>query len=285
MRRLITAGLVGLLLTTGGCSTLKAGLAYDVHADGGLVGHYADKAFPAPTKALQLYRATVVFALLSRAGSVGLKDPTEIYAFSQYQRVVDVDLHVLKGHLASGVNCDALADDGGDCIQLFEADLPYLEEHMLRLAALALPGGRLKGVMDDLSGGAWLSAAGRFGGLVKALAAAGHGDAAVWRTNEELLALAQGCAASGPAAAHTCLEAAKAGRTFAPQVTDGVFRALYNIAQRACLDLQARMPATAPDRVVCRLSYDVAPAGSDLLGARRYRRDGGEGANEGPISP
>jgi hypothetical protein len=278
MRKVIAAGLAGLMLATGGCSALKAGVGYDLHADGGIVGHYADKLLPAPSKALQLYRATVVFALLARAGSVGLKEPTEIYAFSQYLRVVDIDLHVLKGHLASGVNCDALADETADCIQLFEADLPYLEEHMLKLAALALPDGRAKGVVADLSGGAWLSAASRFGGLVKALAAAGHGGAAVWRTNEELLALAQGCEASGPAAARACLDAAKAGGGLAPKVSDGVFRSLYNIAQRACLDLQARMPAGAPDHVACRLSYDAAPAGSDLLGGRRYRRDGDEGA-------
>jgi hypothetical protein len=271
---MITAGLMALGLSSGGCAALRTGADYDAHADGGLVGHYADKVFPAPSKTLQLYRATVIFALLSRAGSAALKDPQDIHGFAQDQRAVDIDLHVLKAHLASGADCDALAEEGADCVQLFEADLPYLEDHMAKLAALALPGGRLKGVMADLRGGAWLRAASGFGALSRTLAQAGHGGAAVWRSNEEMLALAQGCAAPGPAAAHACIGAARAEGSFDPKITDGVFRALYDIAQRACLDLKARMPAGAPDAVSCRLSYDTPPADSDLLGARRYRRDG-----------
>ncbi|MDE2113203.1 MAG: hypothetical protein KGJ79_18900 [Alphaproteobacteria bacterium] len=184
----ITMLLCLLVLTAGlsGCAAVDA----DLHNTGGLAGDVGNSVILATNNDMQLYRAAFVFAFLSRMGAETINDPDAAQGFYWYMRAVNSDLDRLGGHLEASVqNCAFLTAAYQDCPQLFEADLPDLEKHMFNLAAAALPSGQLKEAGNDLASGSYWSAAFKIATTAGQELYALHSGVAVYRSEEEILAL------------------------------------------------------------------------------------------------
>jgi hypothetical protein len=258
-------------LSLSGCNTIQS----EISSNGGLVGSVADRALPAPTKDMQLYRATLAFAIISRAGATGLRDQEEIKAFETYMYLVDDDLKILRKHIDSGVDCNALESKKYYCVQMFEAALPKFEEHLLKLAAIGLPSDDFKNVVDDVMGGNFYSAAGSIIKMAGSTARAAHGGASVYRSSQEVLALVADCAsnkaAPGVPSAFKCVHGTEKTQTFNDLKTkfvvgkvSGPYITLYNVIEEACLDMQGR--TVQPDKsgvfdygISCNFSFGGDP--------------------------
>jgi hypothetical protein len=267
VRALVCCAALGL----SGCNTIKT----EISSNGGLVGSIADRALPAPTKDMQLYRATLAFAIISRAGATSLRDPQEIKAFETYMYLVDDDLKILRKHIESGVDCNALKPDTYYCVQMFEAALPKFEEHILKLAAIGLPSDDFKNVIDDVRGGNFSSAAGSIIKMAGSTARAAHGGASVYRSSQEVMTLVAECsppnAAPGVPSAFKCIHGTEKTKTFNDLKTkfavgkvSGPYVTLYNVVQEACFDMQVRTAQPGKDNVLkygieCRFAFGGDP--------------------------
>lgn len=246
------------------CATL---VDAELHHPGGVGGYYADRGFPAPSKRLQIYRATVAFALIARTGAQTLTETDEVLSFQRYLELIDRDIRRLDAHLAGG-NCTS--DNTGYCEQLFESDLPELEMHLLKAASLSLPTSQARGVWSSLSDGAYLSAVSAILKAAATGAAAAHADAALYRSQLEILAQAFD-------APDTLMRTPRTASRYIAMVSPAARSArferngqaalatMYKTVQDSCKILQRR--AGTDDALRCRFSY--RPLDEDY----RYRLD------------
>lgn len=237
-----------------GCNTVERQAGYDLSSNGGFVGHYADEVMPANNKEMELYRATFVFTLLSKTGADTLQDPDEIVNFDNYMHLVKADLDRAQNHLLSPDCKTALTNaDGADCRQLFEADLPRLELHMMRLASLALPQKTFQSVISDFVTGSYLNGALGLARVAGTILYTGHDDAATVRTNVELMQLIDG--ASNTGAPYDFAKTASAISDAKPD--PWAYRAMYNQVLSSCHDLQSHVPEIYSTKIRCDFKYQT----------------------------
>lgn len=193
----------------------------DTQHVGGALGALADRHNVYPTagsKKLFLYRSIAAYAIISKIGEVVIKDDVNADAFIRYQTAVAVDLNDLSGHIYGPVAemnaCQTLSSaDCNNYPQLFETDIPKLEEHMLRLAIAALPREQGARFLSSVTSGNLLSVASSAWSLAKASLLAAHNGAAVRRAEREIFAILncdQPAGINSIESAVTCLDNANA---------------------------------------------------------------------------
>jgi hypothetical protein len=193
MKRVLAVITMATLL--GGCSMTRL-MRDDIQHVGGAPGAIADRTGYYPTagsKKLYVYRAVVTFALISKVGEVIIGDHQNADAFVQYQKAVADDINQLAGHIypPESTSCASLSKVCVNYPQLFESDVPKLEEHMLRLGLAALPRERATAFISAVSEGNVVSAGLAAWKLAKISLVAGHNAAAVRRSERELFAVLQ----------------------------------------------------------------------------------------------
>ena len=202
--------LVGMTVASilGGCAEIKT----ELHHSGGLYGQAADQVmgdgigFTAANHKIDFYRAVLIFAMLEKAGARSLNDPNEVNAFISYTAASEDDLQKLSSILVAPDCDDAhFSSQTGWCQQLFEAELPKLEQDLTRLGSIALSNTDAKKVFDDMRARNLLVLAIDSWTTLKQVFAMFHSDAALYRAHIEMLAKAVGCDSANTDAAFACL--------------------------------------------------------------------------------
>ena len=198
-----------------------AAIRLDLRHSGGYAGHLMDRHFvdASSSKKVQLLRAAMVIAIVSRMGVATVHDGREADAFVDYLTNATRELNTLAGHVYPVTRPGAAAPDpsapaspsvpcgpgeivppsGGaaapgrvcdDYTALFEADLPRLEYMIYRLVSAALPQREAAAFVRAATHGNVLMAALRALRLASSVADAGHRGAAAYRSAMEVLGAA-----------------------------------------------------------------------------------------------
>lgn len=312
----------------------------ELRHSGGYPGHLMDRRLfnASNSKQLQLLRLTMIVALASRVGNATIQDGKEADAFISYLQNASNEINYLAAHLydrdATGDNdwvvCSQLAPSvrgtaqpagaGQDCdtyAALFESDLPQLEYKVARLVLAALPREHAAQFARSARSGNLASAAWHFLRLAAASIDGLHRGAAVYRSSQEILALAilseaqapeRPACAPGPNGTITSIRTVEnavdclgLSRTslfenpgenhvrFPDQVGQAPFRALFEIIRTSCgmlpidIEIASAIPAAATNNAAAgkiRARYEAC---RDLTFSPRLRFGGW--AESGAQSP
>ena len=273
---------LALAVSCAGCGTIKQAWNDDRFDNGGLVGHYGDRALRADNAKMELLRATLVFAMVSQAADFTLKDPYELSSYNTY--MAGEDDAIQKGRKLLAQDCTSLSysdqtklPDG--CKATFEANTIYLEQRMIPLIKAALPGKQAQKLISDVAGQNLWGAASDLVSFGKDLVVDVHAGDSALRSGYVILAKdivdpdnpthlstakAKPDQITAPAEIPGDILDRTTGaftvpRGFTPNDWD--FRALYAIIQNACNDMHARMPSgTKAPSFSCAFQYGDAPA-------------------------
>ncbi|HVQ10173.1 MAG TPA: hypothetical protein VMS43_17265 [Allosphingosinicella sp.] len=234
------------------------------------------------SKRLQLLRLTMILALASRVGNATIRDGKEAEAFLSYLQNASNEVNYLAGHLY-GQRSNAPNDNGRyvryTCTDLrtvvlpdplpansesqqcdtfesvFESDLPQLEYKVVRLVMAALPREQAAQFASAVRSGSVVTAAWRFLQLAAAAADGMHRGTAVYRSAQEILALAVAssggtCANRATTAQIRTVETAVAclglsqtslrnnpeevNVIFPPSINEEPFHALFEVVRTSC---------------------------------------------------
>ncbi len=188
-------------VSTASCAWLEQQTGYEIHATGGIVGHYADYALPAPNKEMIVYRAAVVVAIFSRIAASSKHEDADANAIYFSMKAAVTDMNELLGHLKADsvtpakVPC-AVADAGhendncptSNYAETFESDLPALEGALFRFVTSSVPRGSADKVVGAATSGDYLGAALDVAQTAGELLLAAHDAASVYRSEEEVYA-------------------------------------------------------------------------------------------------
>ena len=200
---------IGLALALSGCGIVHKEMAYPGGAPGALVDQKTAYSTLDPKKKslnasgdkpqfiklpkhMEVYRAVVAVALISKIGEATIRDPDDANAFLAYLQAVKNDINNMAGHLKNlGPNtCGSFAEPTPctDYEFLFESDVPAMEGHMLRLGVAALPQREAASLLENVSSGNPLGIATSVWSLGKKSVVAGHNAAAMRRSEREIFA-------------------------------------------------------------------------------------------------
>lgn len=177
-----------------GCQTLQKTIASETRHSGGGAGYLLDENTPYKAygnKQLQIYRAVVGLALIARVGDATLRDGKEVDAFVLYMKNVSDDINDLAGHVYGQGSCTNIRETTKTCNdfeQLFESDLPQLENDMIRFGVASLPRREAAKFLESVSSGNPLGIASSVWKLGKKVVVAGHSAAATARSEREIFA-------------------------------------------------------------------------------------------------
>lgn len=143
MRRLLTLLLIPLGLGLAGCTT-----------PGGIIGQAADTIMPAPTKSLQLFRASAAYALSARAAAATNRSSDGAVAVLRRMIAVRNDLNELAWRAYHTPCSDDLSKPCPEGYrQTFEARLPTLHNNLYHLFIAGIPVEEFKPALPDLLAG------------------------------------------------------------------------------------------------------------------------------------
>lgn len=218
MRR---AGRIGAALAIAamlnGCAMIRTGVDRDLRYPGGVGGAIFDRYGPyavAPSKELQLFRAAVTLAVVSRIATANVTDGKEADALIEYEKAAtrEIDYAAIDLYEEGGEPCPAprnLAVEPKpsptpspspspspsptpkhDCrTALFESDLPNIERSLINVAFAGLPKQDAVKVWKSARSGDALGAIWRAVQLTAHSLDGAHRAAAVHRSGVELFAL------------------------------------------------------------------------------------------------
>ncbi|MGH6985210.1 MAG: hypothetical protein ACRED9_00010 [Caulobacteraceae bacterium] len=235
--------------------SIKSTINNDLAARGGAASGPADRVMPVTNKRGELFRAVVVFDLITRAASSSLSGQQEIVAFNEYMHSVDDDISVLHNH-ENSENCDealsTVSNSALDCKQYFESDLPQLEGGIFKLAALSLPQAQFETIEKDIVTGSYLKGALALAKVAGVMLSVAHADAATIRSLEEVMELP----AKGETSPEPFTSAAKPFLSGA--IPDWAFRSVYGEIRASCHDLKDRLNSGTPgaSNVTCDFAWD-----------------------------
>lgn len=143
MRRLLALLLIPLGLGLAGCAT-----------PGGFIGQAADSVMPAPTKSLQLFRASAAYALSARAAAATNRSSDGAVAVLRRMIAVRNDLNELAWRAYHTPCSDDLSRSCREGYrQTFEARLPTLHNNLYHLFIAGIPVEEFKPALPDLLAG------------------------------------------------------------------------------------------------------------------------------------
>jgi hypothetical protein len=251
------------------CQTFKQALADDQGAPEGVVHDLGKSFFPAETSAQELYRAEVVFAILTQAAEASLKDPSEISAFNEYMGPVDQNIRYARDALEH--DCSALTANltVTGCAGTFESQMTHVELALMPLAKAALPVKEADTIEQDLVGGNLLKTLLDTLKFSASIVGAVHAGDSAYRSAYLVLALDDPAGKITPAKITEGNTTLSNYGTTVPRdaINKGLlektetftfadFRAMYLILNDSCRRMKERVPTST--KVTCGFSFDLA---------------------------
>jgi hypothetical protein len=252
---------------TSGCSTLKSAWDADRTSNGGLIGHYADSVIPASSADMELYRATLVFAMVTQAADISLTNSYDISSFNTYMKGESEALLRAAGSLKS--HCSDIdytkIEYPTTCDAIFESKTIYIEQRMIPLIKAAFPSKEAEKIISDIEGQNWVASIFDVFEFSKTLLVDVHAGDSAMRSGYVILAKQQELSDKVNGAddlnvpsqiPNSILDQRSLKLKFDQNfsVEDWDLQALYAIIQNACVDMQGKVASNAqkPD---CSFSY------------------------------